>query len=184
MFKNLTIAEKLSFFRIITFPVMVALIFLVEKHVYGWIYIILFSTDAFDGFFAWLQKNDSDRREFFDSWGDNLYILAGLIGFYHFEPLFFKSYFVVTLVVLGLYMFELILSLIKFGKPSYFHNYLAKTAAFFQIVFLAYLFFFEANLLLFLLAAFLSVLDVIDEVIILYNIKKWRTHIQGFWQVV
>jgi phosphatidylglycerophosphate synthase len=73
MLKNLTLAEWLAFFRIITFPIMVALVFILDKNIYAWVYLILFSTDVWDGFVAYVMKNDSDRREFLDTWGDNLF---------------------------------------------------------------------------------------------------------------
>jgi hypothetical protein len=113
--------------------------------------------------------------------GRQFVFLAGMVGFYHYEPVFFERYIEFILFVVGLYALELVLSLLKFHKPSNFHNFAAKAAAFSQFVLLAYLFFFEANLFLFCLAVFFSVLDVIDELIILYKVKEWRTHVKGFW---
>lgn len=183
MLKNLTLAEGLALFRIITFPLLVAFIFLLEKEVFAWIYLILFSTDVLDGFVAWLQKNDSDRREVLDTWGDNAYFAAALIGFYHYEKEFFMTYIFVIGAIIGLYVFELVLSILKFGKPSNFHNYLAKAGAFGMFVFFVDLFFYDANLSLFLLAVVFCLLDVTDQLLILWKIKSWKTHITGFWKV-
>lgn len=184
MLKNFTLPEWLAFFRVITFPVMIALVFFVEKDVYGWIYLICFSTDVLDGVFAFVFKNDSARRAVLDTWGDNGYMIAGLIGVYYFETTFIESYLYVIVAVVGLYILELIMSLIKFGRSSHFHNYLAKVAAFCQFAFFIFAFFFKANAFLFSLAAFFSVLDVIDQIIILSKVKKWRTKVNGFWQVI
>jgi phosphatidylglycerophosphate synthase len=183
MLKRLTLPEWLAFFRIITFPIVVVLIFMLEKNVFAWIYIILFSTDVWDGFTAWVLKNDSTRREFLDTWGDNLYMIAGTIAFYHFEPDFFNEYSGYIILVYGIYVLELVMSLIKFGKPSNFHNYLAKAAAATQFFFIAYMLIFNPNFLLFFLAVIFSILDVMDEIIILLKVKKLKTHVQGFWKV-
>lgn len=183
MLKNLTIPEWLAFFRIITFPVVVVLVFMLDKTAFAWVYIILFSTDVWDGFTAWLLKNDSTRREFLDTWGDNLYMIAGTVAFYHFEPQFFNEYLTYIILVYTIYILELVMSLIKFGKPSNFHNYLAKAAAASQFFFVAYMLIFEPNTLLFFIAVAFSILDVIDEIIILLKVKELKTHISGFWKV-
>ncbi len=182
--KKLTFPEWLAFFRIITFPVLVVLLFVIDRVVFGLIYVILFSTDALDGFTAWLLDNDSDRREILDTWGDNLYLTVGLAGFYYHEPAFFQSKLIIILTIIILYIIELIMSLIKFGRPSHFHNYLSKVAVFFMIIFLAWLFIFDINTALFYIVIVLIFLDIIDEFIILFSLKKWRTHIRGFWEVV
>ncbi|MGK7391619.1 MAG: CDP-alcohol phosphatidyltransferase family protein [Candidatus Cyclobacteriaceae bacterium M2_1C_046] len=182
MLKNLTLAEWLAFFRIITFPVVIALVFILEKNVFAWTYLILFSTDVWDGLAGKLMKNDSTRREVLDTWGDNLYMVAGTVAFYHYETEFFNQYIEVILIVYGIYILELVMSLIKFGKPSNFHNYLAKAAAASQFLFMAHLLFFDPNFFLMVVAFFFSCLDVLDEIIILIKLKKWRTHIDGFWK--
>ena len=182
MFKDLTLAEWLAFFRIITFPLVTGLIFFLDKNAFAWTYIILFSTDVWDGLAAYIQKNDSDRREILDTWGDNLYMIAGTVAFYYYEQAFFNNNIEFVLAAYFLYAIELISSIIKFGKPSNFHNYIAKAAAASQFAFIAYLLIFEPNFYLLLLAFGLSCLDVLDEMIILIRLKKWETHLKGFWE--
>lgn len=182
MLKQLTIPEWLAFFRIITFPIVLGLVFLLDKTTFFWVYLILFSTDVWDGLFAFIMNNDSDRREMLDTWGDNLYMVAGTVAFYHYEPQFFHDNLIMILIVYGIYIIELVMSLIKFGKPSNFHNYMAKAAAASQFLFIAHLLYFDPNYLLLLVAFSLSVLDVIDEIIILLKLKEWKTHVHGFWK--
>lgn len=182
--RNLTLAEWLALTRIITFPPMMVLIFILERRVFGWVYIALFFTDVLDGLAANLMKNDSDRREVLDSWGDILYLLIGIVAFFYFEPRFFISRWPFILIIAGLYLLQLVISLIKFGKPTHFHNYLTKVAVFFMVLFLLYLFLFSLRPVLFYIAIAFCSLDVIDQFIILLRIRKWETHISGFWKVI
>lgn len=182
MLKKLTLPEWLAFFRIITFPIVLGLVFWLDKNVFFWVYMILFSTDVWDGLVAKIMKNDSSRREMLDTWGDNLYMFAGTVAFYHYETEFFQDHIILILFVYGIYILELVMSIIKFGKPSNFHNYLAKAAAASQFLFIAHLLYFDPNFLLLLIGFFFSFLDVLDEIIILLKLDKWQTHVKGFWE--
>lgn len=182
--KNLNTAEWFSMSRIITFPVVVILILLDQREITAWFYVIMFSTDFIDGFFAYFYNMEGKRRAFLDSVGDILFLLAGFFGFFMFENDFFIDHLQWIVFVALLYVAELAVSLFKYGKPSFFHTYLAKIATGAQVIFICYMFFFNANAFLFFIAVFFSILEVIEEVIMVFNIKKWRANVKGFWDMV
>jgi len=182
--KNLNTAEWFSLSRIITFPVVILLVLLELRQATAWFYVVMFSTDFIDGFFAFFYNMEGKRRALLDSVGDILYLLAGLFGFYMFENEFFVQHIGWIVFVALLYVTQLAVSLFKYGKPSFFHTYLAKIATGFQVVFIGYMFFFEASALIFYLAVFFSFLEVVEEVIMVFNIKKWRANVKGIWDAV
>lgn len=179
--KKLNTAEWFSLSRIITFPIVIILILMDLRHVTAWFYVIMFSTDFIDGFFAYFYNMEGKRRALLDSVGDILYLLAGLYGFYVFENEFFIEHLNWIVFVALLYVIELAVSLFKYGRPSFFHTYLAKIATGFQVIFISYMFFFHASALIFYMAIFFSILEVVEEVIMIFNIRKWRANVKGIW---
>ena len=182
--KKLNIAEFFSLVRVITFPLLLYFTFVDERYVVAWLFIILFSTDFIDGFFAKFFKMESDRRAKLDSLGDVLFFISGIIGFYQFENQYFIDNFIFIAISGGLYLSVFIISLIKFGKPVNFHTYTAKITAVFLVVFLAYVLFFGGNDFLFFLAFTFSVIETIEEIIIIQYIDDWNANIPGLWFVI
>lgn len=180
-FKALNIAEWFSFSRIITFPIVILLVLLDERQITAWFYIIMFSTDFLDGFFAYFFNMEGKRRAQLDTMGDILYIIAGIFAFFIFEPDFFMNHRYWILSVAFLYLVQLTISLIKYGKPSLFHTYLAKTATTCQVVFIAHMLFFKPSETIFYIAIVFSILEVIEEVFMLFYIKEWKENVKGIW---
>ncbi|MGK7397230.1 MAG: CDP-alcohol phosphatidyltransferase family protein [Candidatus Cyclobacteriaceae bacterium M3_2C_046] len=181
--KNLNTAEKFAISRTITFPILLILIFTVNKHTVAWFYLILWCTDFIDGFFAKFFNMESARRAKLDSLGDILFLLVGMVGFIKFEYQFFAGHLIWILLVVGLYLIVFIMSLIKFKKPTNFHSYLAKVAALVLVVFLSHSFFFSPSPLLFYFAVVISLLDALDQIILVLMLKHWQANIKGIWEL-
>ncbi len=181
--KNLNIAEGFSLSRIVTFPIVILLVVLEMREVVAWFYIIMFSTDFIDGFFAYFYNMEGKRRAQLDTLGDILYILAGLFGFYVFEHSFFVSHLFWILLIAFLYLIQFLISYFRFRQPSLFHTYLAKLATTFQVVFICFMFFFHANEIIFFIAIGFSVLEVIEEIVMAIRIKKWKENVKGWWDM-
>lgn len=179
--KNLNLAESFALSRLITFPIMIAIIFFADRMIVAWMYLIFFSTDVLDGFFAHFFGMETKRRSKLDSTGDVLFLLAGLVGFYVLETSYFQQKIVWLGILAFFYLFQLSVSMIKFGRPSSFHTYSAKLAAFFQFLFLAWTFFFSPSDFLFYTAFILGVLESIDELLVALHIKKWETNMKGIF---
>lgn len=180
--KKLNTAERFAAVRIISFPLVLLFIFLQERYIAAWLYIILFSTDFIDGFFAFFYGQESPRRAKLDSLGDVLFLFTGIFGFYTFETDFFTDHIISISLVLGLYAFQFLIALIKWGKPSSFHTYTAKFAAIIQVIFLAGTLLFEASPVIFYCAVFFSIIDITEDIIITFMLSDWRANVKGlFW---
>lgn len=182
--KNLNTAEWFSLSRVIAFPIVLALIFLDERRTTAWFYTIMFTTDFIDGFFAYFFNMESKRRAHLDSLGDNLFLLAGFLAFFIFEQSFFIDHIGWISLLAVLYITQLGLSLIKYGRPSVFHTYMAKIATFIQVVFISHMLFFQASEFLFYVALIASVMEVIEEMFMVLSLKKWKANVSGIWEAV
>ena len=66
-----------------------------------------------------------------------------------------------------------------------FHTYLAKTAALLQGIFLIITFFTDQpNLILFYAAAIVTMLELIEEIILVGLLKHWKANVKGIYWVL
>jgi CDP-diacylglycerol--glycerol-3-phosphate 3-phosphatidyltransferase len=66
-----------------------------------------------------------------------------------------------------------------------FHTYLAKTAALSQGIFLLVTFFSdEPNVILFYAAAIITILELIEEIILVNLLPDWETNVKGIYWVL
>jgi len=117
-----------------------------------------------------------------DSYGDIFFLIVGLIGLYVFERQFFIDQLTPILITIGTYTLQLLNSLLKFNHPTDFPTLLARGATILQVLFLVWMFFFQANVLLFYLAFIFSVLEVAEEILITFLLREAKPNILGIWQ--
>lgn len=183
--KKLNIAEMFAMWRVVSFPIILGLIFLDARNLTAWLYMIFFSTDILDGAFAKLFNMESERRARLDTLGDVLYLLTGAIGYYVFETVHFRENLLLIAMVFGAYLLQLVLSMHKWGTPSTYHTWLAKITAFVQVVFLLSTLFFGPYWLLFYLSIGFSLLDALEDIAITLLLRKRISHIRGLpWLLV
>lgn len=178
-FKNLNTAESITLIRIAGFPLILLFTYFNNRPLTAWLFIILFSSDFIDGFFAFFFDQESPRRAILDTWGDILLLSSGVLAFYHFEKEFFLSHLLPIGIVLGLYLILLFLGIIKWGKASSFHTFTAKLAAIAQVFFLGLTLLFEASTWLFYFAVTLSILDALEDIILVFLLPRWQANIKS-----
>ncbi|MBS1605521.1 MAG: CDP-alcohol phosphatidyltransferase family protein [Bacteroidetes bacterium] len=167
----------------------VAVVFLgvlIAEHrwtVFRWFLLASFFTDAVDGFLARRYGVISGAGAVLDSIGDDLTVAAGVIGLLVFDPSFFRRQLVVIIVLGSLYVIQMTAALVRYGKLSSFHTWLAKVAAVSQGVFFILVFFAPGfPQLVFYLAVTLTGLDLIEEIIMVLLLGNWRADVKGiFW---
>ena len=74
------------------------------------------------------------------------------------------------------------MALVRYGKISSFHTYLAKIAALLQGGFLILLFFLpEPPLTLFYIASAVTILEIVEEMILVVLLPKWKINVHGLY---
>lgn len=180
---RLRLVNWVSFARIIAFPFLVLLASYGQWQIFKWLLAVVFFTDMLDGFLARKLKATSDLGAKLDSIGDDLTILAGLIAMIIHFPDFILQQIGFILLMIFLFILETTISVVKYGKPSSLHTYMAKIAALFQGTFFILIFFFDEPITwLFYATTLVTSIELIEELIIVSILPKWSTNVRGlFW---
>lgn len=175
----------ITIYRIIAAPFLIYLIITGKYDIFKWLLAVSFFTDLIDGYLARKFKVTSILGTKLDSIGDDLTVLTGIIGLFIINPEFIllhKYYFLIPFILL---VIQISFALIRYKKMTGFHTYLAKIAALLQGVFLILFFLLSKPLLiLFLAAVFITILDLIEEIFLIFLLPKWETNIKGLYWVL
>lgn len=177
--------NAITLYRTMAFPVLMFLIFTNRFDVFKWMLIVSFLTDAVDGFLARKFKANSVLGARLDSIGDDLTILAGIIGFAVAKTEFLKEHWIIFAVPLILFFIQTIAAWVRYKKTTSYHTYLAKAAAILQGFFMCSMFLFkEPAYWLFYTTASITTLELIEEIIIVFVLPDWKTNVHGLYWVL
>lgn len=182
--KKFNVADWFSIYRIAAVPVILVVIFLGKRNLAGWLLMISFLTDAIDGYIARKKNIETKRGASLDSTGDALTFLVGVFGLYYFGLDKILDHFVIISIGLGLYLFQLVLGFIRYGRSSSLHTYSAKVAAVLQGAFIIVFHVYEWLPWLFWIAIVISILETIEEIIIIFILPTWQTNVKGLYWVL
>ena len=183
-FKNYNIADWFSFYRVVAAPFLLVLLWLNLRELFSWFLLVSYSTDMIDGYLARKLKITSARGSQLDSFGDQVTFVIGLIGIWIFENDFIRENYLLILMVLIPYIIQMLLAVIKYGKATAFHTYLAKLSAVTQGIFILWFLFFEPIYWLFYFMIFIGLLETIEEIILIFMYRKWVAGVKGIlWAI-
>jgi phosphatidylglycerophosphate synthase len=182
--KKLTIPDWLSIYRIVSAPFLIAFIFLDYRLLFSSFLLISFLTDAVDGYLARRMNVVSQRGAQLDSIGDAITFIVGLAGIARFETAFIIEHSWLIMITFGLYILQLVMAYWRYGMPSSFHTYLAKLSAILQGTFMLWLLFMGVELWLFYVAVAFSIIETIEEIILIFIFSKWKANVKGLYWVL
>lgn len=176
------LVNAITFFRVAVFPFFILVLILHRIDIFKWLLLISFLTDALDGFLARKLKANSILGSRLDSIGDDLTVLAGLLGMFVFRWEFLKAEWMPIVIVLGIFLTQTLYALFKYQKTTSFHSLGAKTAAMLQGTFLCSLFFFDAPVYwLFYTALAVTALELLEEIVMVTILPKWKSDVLGIY---
>lgn len=176
------LVNTITFFRVAVFPLFILVLALHRMDVFKWLLLVSFLTDALDGFLARKLKSHSILGSRLDSIGDDLTVLAGLLGMFVFRLEFLKAEWIPIALVFGVFLIQLCFALFKYQKTTSFHTIGAKTAAILQGVFLCSLFFFDEPMYwLFYAALIVTALELLEEIVMVTILPKWKSDVLGIY---
>ena len=180
-FKNFNIADWFSFYRIASAPILLLLLWFEKQEIFTWLLLISYCTDAIDGFIARKLQITSARGSQLDSFGDQITFIIGLIGILVFEFEFIQENYTLIVISFSPYILQMILAVLKYGKATAFHTYLAKLSAIIQSIFILWLLFFEPIYWLFYVMIILGILETIEEITLIYMYDNWVAGVKGIY---
>jgi cardiolipin synthase (CMP-forming) len=175
----------ITIWRILAAPLVIYLAFIHDLDLFKWFLALSFLTDAVDGYLARRYKVVSKRGAILDSVGDDLTVLGGIIGIFVFKLDFIRHQLPLIIIMASFYILQISLALMRYHKMSAFHTWLAKSAAVLQGVFLLLLFFLPHPLYwLFYLAAYVTLLDLAEEIALVLLLSEWQENVKGLYWVL
>lgn len=179
------IVNLITLYRIVTFPLLLVFLFMGSLEMFRWFLLASFFTDAIDGTLARRYQATSVLGARLDSIGDDLTVLAAAAGLFVFEFGFVKDVLAWLIILFAVFLIQVVSSLIRYGKISSFHTYLAKIAAVVTALFLLSVFFLEQVIHpLFYAAWIITALELIEETIIVFINADWKTNVKGLYWVL
>ncbi|HEY2349599.1 MAG TPA: CDP-alcohol phosphatidyltransferase family protein, partial [Puia sp.] len=179
------IINSITAYRLIVAPVLVLLALVHRADAFKWLLAVSFFTDAIDGYLSRQYKVTSVLGSRLDSIADDFTVIAAIVGMLVFKPEFIRQELIIFGIMLGLYILQNALALIRYGKMTSFHTYLAKAAAIMQGVFLLLIFFLtEPPYIIFYAASILTILDLTEEFIIVLMQRRWQTDVKGLYWII
>lgn len=176
------IINGITLYRLATAPLLLYLIITVQPDLFKWLLAFSFFTDAIDGFLARRYKVVSKMGAKLDSLGDDFTVAAGIIGLFAFKFDFIYAELGWLIFLFILFLAETISAFNRYGKTTSFHTILAKIAAVLQGSFLILAFFLpEPIRLLFYLAVVFTALDLLEEIILICLLPKWKADVKGIY---
>ena len=152
---------------------------------FKWLLALSFFTDLIDGFLARKFKVASVLGTRLDSIGDDLTVLVAVIGLFVLKADFIKEQKFMFIGLLVLFLIQVIYAFIRYGKMTGFHTWLAKTAALLQGIFLLLVFFTDQPFMpLFYAAAIITMLQLIEEIILVHLLPQWQANVKGLYWVL
>lgn len=183
-FKIFNIADWFSFYRIVAVPFLILFIWLDARLFFTIFLFISFCTDAIDGFLARRLNITSARGSQLDSMGDQITLLMGVIGLYFFETDFIVNNYLLLLIVFVPYGIQMLVALLKYGKATAFHTYMAKFSAILQAVFIIWVLIFGPVYWLFYVILAVGVLETIEEIALIFMHDTWVDGVKGVYWVL
>jgi len=179
------IVNGITLYRLIAAPFLLVLIFTDQAALFKWLLALSFFTDAIDGYVARKFGAVSVMGARLDSIADDLTVFVALVGLWVWYKEFLLTEYIWVLLLVVLFLIQLLLAFIRYGKPTSFHTYLAKIAAVFQAVFLVLSFFLPAPLLvLFYIMATITALDILEEIVMVLLLPKWQPDIRSLYHLL
>jgi len=152
---------------------------------FKWLLVISFLTDAIDGYLARAYNVTSKFGATLDSIADDVTVGVAIIGMMVFKPGFLLEEVVLAVILLILYIFQIVFALIRYGKISGFHTYLAKISAVFQAIFLLLFFFLPQPVYqLFYLTAIITIAELAEELMLILLLPRWQANVKGLYWVI
>ena len=179
------LVNGISLFRLLSAIVLFYLIATGNAETFKWLLPLAFFTDLIDGPIARKFKVSSVGGAVLDSIADDVTVLAGVVGIFFFKKEFLHEQSFILILLFSLFIIQIIMAIIRYGKISSYHTYLAKAAAIFQGSFMILLFLLpEPVMPLFYVAALITFLDLAEEIILVFVLKEWKTDVKGLYHVL
>jgi phosphatidylglycerophosphate synthase len=179
------VVNAITMYRLASAPVLLWLAYIGYHDLFKWLIAFSFFTDAIDGPISRKYKVTSLFGAKLDSVADDATVVVATVALWFINPDFIRDHWQSIAIMVGFLAIQMIAALIAYGKVTSFHTYLAKTAAVAQALFFFTIYFntplVEAS---FYLAIGISIVQQIEDIIIVIVEPEWRANVKGLYWVL
>ena len=174
----------LTSLRIAAIPVLVWLAAVRMSAAFTALMIACLIGDLVDGFLARALNAASPLGAMLDSVADALLFAVCAFGAWRLHPEIVGAHRAAFVAIPAIWLGEYAAALLRYGRLSAFHTYLARMAAYVLglVVGLLFIGAFQAWLLYVALA--LAIISTSEELILLWILPTWRSDVRGLWWVL
>ena len=176
--------NALSAIRILCAPVLLLLAITGYQVAFTWVLVVALLTDVADGWIARGFGLQSRLGARLDTVGDSLIWYAALAGLVAFQRDVLVMHAGLIGVVVCFWILESVLAWLRYRRLSSFHTYLSKAAGVLLSVWIGVLFVLGHQPWLLGVAAALSILANLEEMLLIGLLPQWRSDVKGAWWVL
>lgn len=180
----LKIPNLITVYRLLAFPLILCFAITGKESLFAIFLVINLVTDAIDGFIARRFKMETEIGAKLDSFADNLTYVLVFVGIYVFKLEEFLPYKISLLIYIGMLLFTVIFSLIKFGKFPSLHMYITKIGGYLQGAFFICLFTVGFITPFYYFVICWGILGAIESIAIQLTIPEMRSNVKGLYWVL
>lgn len=173
------IPNALSVARIVAAPLLVFLAVTGHETAFTWVLVPALLSDIADGLIARVFQLQSKLGALLDSVADTLLLFASIVGIWSFHREVIDQHAFAGILLVGAWLLENIVALVRYGRLSSFHTYVSKVAGYLLGIFVGVLFVFGFHSWLLYAAVGVSVLGNLEELALLKMLPEWRPDVRG-----
>jgi len=173
------IPNALSVARILAAPLLVFLAVTGHETAFTWVLVPALLSDIADGLIARVFQLQSKLGALLDSVADTLLLFASIVGIWAFHREVIDQHALAGILLVGAWLLENIVALVRYGRLSSFHTYVSKIAGYLLGIFVGVLFVFGFHAFLLYAAVGASVLGNLEELALLKMLPEWRPDVRG-----
>lgn len=177
--------NTITLYRLVSAPFLLVLAISGQLILFKWLVAFSFFTDAIDGPLSRRYGVTSVFGSRLDSIADDATVLVSTVALWIVYPEFVRQQWIIISILFALFAVQTIAALIVFKKVTSFHTYLAKTAAVVQALFFISQFFdFGPAVIVFYVASFITGIQLLEEIILVFVLPEWRSNVKGLLWVL
>ncbi|MBT4970514.1 MAG: CDP-alcohol phosphatidyltransferase family protein [Bacteroidetes bacterium] len=175
------IPNLLSFYRLITFPILLYLIFMGYEKLFVILYCINLSTDVWDGIIARYFNLETKFGARLDSLADIGSFILAFVAIFKFKLAIIGHHIWLLYLFIGFYILVEVVSFLRFKKYHSLHLYSKKIGGYLQGIFLFTMFAFKFFDWLYYIALLWGILTFIEEIIVILYLKDMKSNAKGLY---
>jgi cardiolipin synthase len=179
-----TIPNYLSFYRLISFPLILWFILSGQEKLFVIFYCINLSTDVWDGFIARRFKQETKFGARLDSLADIGSFILAYVAIFTYKMEVIGDHIWLLYLFVAMYILVEVISFIRFKKYHSLHLYSKKIGGYLQGTFLFVMFAFRFYDWFYFIALGWGILTFVEEILVIIFMDKMKSNVKGLYWVL